>query len=193
MDAFNDVLDFWFLAPDNVAHGAPRKEWFTKDAAFDAQIAQRFGALIEQALLDGLVAWDQHGPLGTLARILVLDQFTRNVYRDTPKAFAGDALALAAAHALVDSGAEQALPARQRAFVYMPFEHAEDAAEQARAVALFAALADSESGFADMLDYAKQHQQVIARFGRFPHRNAILGRASTPDEEAYLRQPGSGF
>jgi uncharacterized protein (DUF924 family) len=188
-----EILDFWFGAPGSPTHGRRRREWFVKKDAFDAAIRERFGAAIEDALAGGLRAWDEAGPQGVLARILLLDQFTRNAYRGTPRAFAGDALALAAARALVDGGGDRLLEPWQRSFVYMPFEHAEDAAMQERAVALFAALAAGHPGFDDTLDYAHRHRGVIARFGRFPHRNAILGRASTPDEEAFLRQPGSRF
>ena len=188
-----DVLDFWFGAPGSLEAGKPRREWFVKQDAFDALIRARFGATIEQALAGGLREWDDEGPQGALARILVLDQFTRNAHRDTPTAFAGDALALAAACRLVDSGADRQLPPLQRAFVYMPFEHAEDAYMQERAVELFGILAAEHPGFDEMLDYAHRHRGVIARFGRFPHRNAILGRASTPEETEFLRQPGSRF
>jgi uncharacterized protein (DUF924 family) len=188
-----DVLDFWFGAPYSAEAGQPRREWFVKSDAFDDIIRDRFGAAIEQALAGGLREWDEQGPQGTLARILVLDQFTRNAYRNTPQSFAGDALALAAARALVDSGADKHLPPLQRAFAYMPFEHAEDAYMQERAVELFGVLAAEHPGFDEMLDYAHRHRGVIARFGRFPHRNAILGRASTPEEEEFLRQPGSRF
>ena len=188
-----DVLDFWFLPPRDAGHGAVRQAWFKKDDAFDAEVRQRFGHLIDIALAGGLREWDAQGPEGVLARILVLDQFTRNAHREQPKSFAGDALALAAAQALVDSGADQRLTPLQRWFAYMPFEHAEDPAMQARSVALFADLAREHAGFAEVLDYAHRHRGVIARFGRFPHRNAILGRASTPDELTYLSQPGAGF
>ncbi len=188
-----EVLDFWFLAPNDPRYGSQRAEWFRKDDAFDAAIRERFAALAEQAVAGGLREWDQKGPLGTLARILVLDQFTRNAYRGTPDAFAGDPLALAAALQLADSGDDQDLLPVQRAFAYMPFEHAEDAAMQERAVTLFTRLAALNPDYEGMLDYAHRHRGVIARFGRFPHRNAILGRASTPEELEYLRQPGSGF
>ena len=188
-----EVLDFWFGAPGSLDAGKPRREWFVKQDAFDALVRERFGATIDQALAGGLREWDDEGPQGALARILVLDQFTRNAHRDTPKAFAGDALALAAARRLVDSGADRQLPPLQRAFVYMPFEHAEDAYMQERAVELFGILAAEHPGFDEMLDYAHRHRGVIARFGRFPHRNAILGRASTPEETEFLRQPGSRF
>jgi uncharacterized protein (DUF924 family) len=188
-----DVLDFWFGAPGSATHGQPRREWFVKKDAFDAAIRERFGAVIEQALSGGLREWDAEGPQGVLARILVLDQFTRNAYRKTPRSFDGDALALAAARDLVDSGADKALSPLQRSFAYMPFEHAEDAYMQERAVELFSMLAAEHPGFDEMLDYAHRHRGVIARFGRFPHRNAILGRASTPEETAFLAQPGSRF
>lgn len=188
-----DVLDFWFLPPGDPGYGKARKEWFRKDLAFDAEIRTRFGNLIAQALAGGLHDWDMEGPQGTLARILLLDQFTRNAWRGAPESFAGDTLALAAAQALVDSGADRQLPPFQRAFVYMPYEHAEDARMQQCAVELFARLAAEHAGFDDMLDYAHRHRGVIARFGRFPHRNPILGRASSADELQYLNEPGAGF
>ena len=181
----SDVLDFWFKQPP--------KNWFRKDAAFDAAVRERFGATIDVAVGGGLRAWDDAGATGTLARILVLDQFTRNAWRGTPASFAGDALALAAAQDLVASEADQALTPQQRSFAYMPFEHAEDPAMQQQAIGLFTRLTAQDATFADSLDYARRHSVVIARFGRFPHRNAILGRASTPDEVAFLGEPGSGF
>lgn len=193
MDAqAQDVLDFWFLPPDNRDYGQARGEWFRKDDAFDAHIRARFGTLIDAAIEGGLRAWDAT-PHGALARLIVLDQFTRNVYRGTPRAFAGDAQALALAVALTQAGQDQLLPPMLRAFAYLPFEHAEDLAMQARAVELFQLLSQAQPGFDGMLDYAERHQEVIARFGRFPHRNAILGRASTPQEVEFLRQPGSSF
>lgn len=188
-----DVLDFWFLPPSDPGYGQARKEWFRKDPAFDAQIRTRFGSLIAQALAGGLHEWEMEGPQGALARILLLDQFTRNAFRGAPESFAGDTLALAAAQALVDSGADRQLPPFQRAFVYMPYEHAEDARMQQCAVDLFARLAAEHAGFDDMLDYAHRHRGVIARFGRFPHRNPILGRSSSADELQYLSEPGAGF
>jgi len=192
MDA-QEVLDFWFLPPSNAGHGKQRAEWFRKDDAFDAAIRERFGAVIDHAIAGGLREWDEQGPRGVLARILVLDQFTRNAYRETPESFAGDALALSAARQLVESGAYLDLSPWERSFIYMPFEHAEDARMQEQAVDLFTELAAAHEGFGASLDYAHRHRGVIARFGRFPHRNAILGRASTPEELDYLSQPGSGF
>jgi uncharacterized protein (DUF924 family) len=188
-----EVRDFWFLPPGAEGYGKPRAEWFRKDERFDAEIVQRFGAVIKEALAGGLRGWDDEGAQGKLARIIVLDQFTRNAFRGTPASFAGDALALADARALVDSGLDLALMPVQRWFVYMPFEHAEDAAMQERSVALFAALERGAPEITGALDFAQRHRRVIERFGRFPHRNAILGRPSTPDETAFLREPGSGF
>lgn len=190
-----DVLDFWFLAPGSEGYGQPRMEWFRKDDAFDAAIGARFGATIAQALAGGLREWDAEGAQGLLARLIVLDQFTRNAWRGKPESFDGDPLALAAAQQLVDSGADRQLTPLQRAFAYLPFEHAEDARMQEKAVQLFTQLVRDQPDpyFDNTLDYAHRHRGVIARFGRFPHRNAILGRASTPQEMEYLSQPGSGF
>ncbi|MBX3607487.1 MAG: DUF924 domain-containing protein [Piscinibacter sp.] len=186
------VLDFWFGAPGTPAHGQRRPEWFRKDPAFDAAIAARFGPLIESALAGRLDTWATDAP-STLALIVVLDQFTRNCLRDTPRAFAGDRQALELARALVGRGADRELPTVQRTFAYLPFEHAEDLAAQREAVRLFEALAAEDPAEAGSLDYAIRHRDIVARFGRFPHRNAILGRASTPEEAEFLRQPGSGF
>ncbi len=183
------VLDFWFGQP-RVAQA--RAEWFRKDAAFDALIRERFGATIEAALAGGLRDWEGR-PEGRLARIVVLDQFTRNAFRDTPRAFAGDALALAAARELAARGEDRALPPLMRGFAYLPFEHAEDLAEQREALRLFAALGADHPSQAGLLEWAQKHHDIVARFGRFPHRNAILGRASTAEETAFLREPGSRF
>jgi len=183
----DEVLAFWFGHAE-----LPRAEWFRKDAAFDDGIRQRFGATLETALAGGLRAWDAR-PAGALARILVLDQFTRNAFRATPRAFAGDALALAAAQALVASGAHRSLAALQRWFVYLPFEHAEDLHAQDQSLCLFAELAAEHPAQADAQVWAVKHHDVIRRFGRFPHRNAILARMSTPEEQAFLLEPGSTF
>ncbi len=189
MDArAHEVLDFWFGST-----GQRRREWFVKSAEFDAEIAQRFGALIEAALRGELAAWPSDGPAAALAQIVVLDQFTRNVYRNTPRAFAGDAQALAAAKAMVAAGQDHELSPLQRAFAYLPFEHAEDLAMQDESVRLFAALAPQAPELNDMLDYAHRHRAVIARFGRFAHRNAVLERQSSAEELAYLSEPGAGF
>ncbi len=186
------VLDFWFGAPGSAEFGTQRAMWFQKRKGTDAAIRTQFQLDVEAALADALTDWNAH-PRGTLARILLLDQFTRNIFRDTPRAFAGDAPALATAQRYVDDGSHLTLLPVERIFFYLPFEHAEDAAAQATAVALFRALAAAYSGFGSSLDYALRHQAVIDRFGRFPHRNAILGRDSTAEELDFLAQPGSRF
>jgi uncharacterized protein (DUF924 family) len=187
-----DVLDFWFGAPGSAEFGTQRKTWFIKDPAFDRRIAERFGTTIERALRGELDAW-AGSPDGALARILLLDQFTRNVFRGQARAFAGDPQALAAASALVGARQDEQLPPFMRAFAYMPFEHAEGMAMQDEAVRLFTRLAAAEPDLADMLDYAHKHRAVIERFGRFPHRNASLGRQSTAEELAWIATPGTGF
>lgn len=188
----HDVLDFWFLTPDHPGYGKPRAEWFRKDAAFDDEIRRCFGNLIATALNGGLEDWCAT-PEGSLAYILVLDQFTRNVFRDTAEAFGGDALSLSAAVIALDRDFDKALPPIRRWFVYMPLEHAEDLAMQDRCVALFTALVEEDATFRDALDYAVRHRDIVARFGRFPHRNALLGRTSTQEEIEFLKLPGSRF
>jgi len=191
------VLAFWFGEPGSSEREAYRDLWFRKSEITDRAIAAQFGPLIERALRGELADWSRE-PQSALAQILLLDQFTRNVFRDTPRAFAGDARALAAATMMVGQRQDEALPALQRSFVYMPFEHAEDAAAQDEAVRLFTRLVDSapaalEADLRNMLDYAQRHRDVIRRFGRFPHRNAVLGRHCTPAEIAFLQEPGSRF
>jgi uncharacterized protein (DUF924 family) len=183
------VLDFWFGQPPAAA---PRSEWFKKDASFDALIQQRFDPLIENALAGGLLDWLRDGPSG-LARILLLDQFTRNSFRGTARAFAGDARALSCAQALVAQGWHLTLSPLQRWFVYLPFEHSEDLAVQREGMHLFDLLAQQHTELADAREWAHKHFVVIQQFGRYPHRNAILGRISTPAELAFLQQPGSSF
>lgn len=186
------VLEFWFGPPECADLEAVRRRWFRKDPGFDREIAETFGALIERALAGELRDWAWQ-PGHALARILLLDQFTRNAFRDTPRAFAGDALALAAAREMVLRGQDQQLDPQQRSFVYLPFEHAEDRQAQQEALQLFGALAEAAPGLADLLEWARKHHAIIERFGRFPHRNAVLGRASTADEIEFLKQPGSRF
>mgnify|MGYP001173726566 CR=1 FL=1 len=183
-----EVLAFWFGAPPL----AVRAEWFRKDPAFDEAIRARFGGLVDDAI-DGRLPAPSAAPEAVLARLILLDQFPRNLFRGQARAFAGDAQALAMALDLIDRGGEGALHPLQRWFVYLPLEHAEDLALQERCVALFTALAAEAPGFDSALDYAGRHRDVIRRFGRFPHRNAALGRESTADELAYLATPGSGF
>ena len=174
------ILHFWFeeLTP---------KQHFVKDTALDETIRTRFGDTLEAAARCELFAW-RKTPEGRLAEILVLDQFSRNVYRDTPQAFAQDALALVLAQELVASGQDLSLPSAQRVFAYMPYMHSESALVHAQAVPLF-----SQPGMEDNLSFEIRHQAIIERFGRYPHRNAILGRPSSPDELAFLSEPGSSF
>ena len=186
------VLDHWFGAPGSPEHGELRTLWFHKSEATDREIAQRFGPLIERALRGELADWAAQPP-SALAQIVLLDQYTRNTLRDTPRAFAGDARALRAALAMVGSRQDEGLLPVQRAFVYLPFEHAEGLAMQDEAVRLFTRLAAAAPQMQGMLDYAHRHHAVVLRFGRFPHRNAILGRQSTAEEIAFLREPGSSF
>jgi uncharacterized protein (DUF924 family) len=187
-----EVLTFWFGAPDSAARNKSREEWFRKNEAFDREIAKRFGPLIDEALEGGLGTWEASQE-GAVAKILTLDQFPRNVFRGRPRAFAGDAKALTLARALVQSGRHRSLPGVWRQFVYLPFEHAEDLAAQAESLRLFAQLGRDAPELAGLLAWAEKHQVIVARFGRFPHRNAILGRRSTPEEEAFLNEPGSSF
>lgn len=186
------VLDFWFAAPGEHEHLQTRAVWFQKNDAFDAEIARRFGALIEQALAGELDAWAA-APASALARVILLDQFTRNTFRGSARAFAGDVQALAAARAMVAGGQDRTLAGVQRQFIYLPFEHAEDMGAQRESLRLFAALERDEPGLAGLSAWAQKHADIVARFGRFPHRNAALGRASTPEEAAFLLTPGSGF
>lgn len=174
------ILHFWFteLTP---------KQHFAKDAALDEGIRTRFGPTLEAAARCELFAW-RATPQGRLAEILVLDQFSRNVHRDTPRAFAQDALALALAQELVASGQDRSLPIEQRKFAYMPYMHSESPAIHAQAALLFA-----QPGLESNLDFELRHQAIITRFGRYPHRNAILGRTSSAEELAFLSEPGSGF
>lgn len=184
------ILDFWFGPADSAEYGKTRDVWFRKDDAFDAEIRRRFGAVIATALEGGLADWT--APRAALARVLVLDQFTRNCYRDSARAFAGDARALAAATAAVDEAKDRDLLPVERWFLYMPFVHAESPVAQARSLALFIRLSE-ETGLADPLVWAKKHAAIIGRFGRYPHRNALLGRVSTPEEIAFLTTQGSSF
>ncbi len=175
-----DVLHFWFteLTP---------KQHFVKDPALDDAMRKRFGATLAAAARCELFAW-RGTAQGRLAEIIVLDQFSRNVYRDTPAAFAQDALALVLAQELVASGQDQQLPPEQRAFAYMPYMHSESALVHTQAAVLF-----SQTGMEGNLDFELRHKAIIDRFGRYPHRNALLGRASTAEELAFLQEPGSSF
>ena len=186
-----EVLDFWFGTPASGGYGSARKEWFRKDVAFDALIADRFAGLHTRLEGGETAGWDE-APDALLARIVVLDQFSRNMFRDSPRAYASDAIALACARLMVAKGWDMELLPVQRMFVYLPYEHSEQLADQDRCVELMQRVA-IDPALADMPQWAEKHRVVVARFGRFPHRNAILGRSSTPEEIEFLRQPGSSF
>jgi len=189
--SWSDVLEFWFGAPDSPEFGRPRAPWFVKSAEFDALIRDRFLATHEAAAAGALDAWSSR-PLAALALAVVLDQFPRNMFRGTPRAFASDTRALALARDAVGRGFDEVLLPVQSWFVYLPFEHAEDLAMQRESLRRFERLATDAAG-AGTFTYAMRHYAVIERFGRFPHRNTLLGRASTADELRFLEQPGSSF
>ncbi|HZZ10391.1 MAG TPA: DUF924 family protein [Paraburkholderia sp.] len=187
-----DVLDCWFGAPDSPGFGQAHKRWFSRDASFDAMLLQRFGSLIDAGRAGALESWTRT-PLGALALIVVLDQFSRNGHRHSARAFAADAAALRTAQRMVESGSDRLLPgAHHRAFAYLPFEHDETLASQQMSVRLFKAL-EAEPGGESYFSFALRHAKVIERFGRFPHRNAQLQRQSTEEELAFLKQRGSRF
>lgn len=175
-----DILHFWFEA-------VQPQQWWKSDPDFDHLITQRFGALHAQACQHGLPDWRTTAP-GSLAEVIVLDQFSRNIHRGTPDAFASDGLALSLAMAAIDRGFAAPLPPVKRAFLYLPFMHSEDQAVHQRAMVLF-----SEPGLEPNLASEIRHKAIIDRFGRYPHRNAILGRESTAQEVEFLKAPGSSF
>lgn len=198
------VFAFWFGDPRPELSVAARR-WFQKDAAFDAEIRERFLPLMERAQRGELDDWmtGEHAAKGALALVILLDQMSRNVYRGTPASFAHDGRALAACLGGIGSGADHELSFSERYMFYMPLMHAEDRELQRRAVREFDALAREaeQAGVSEGLvktlvsarEYAERHQAIVERFGRFPHRNAILGRTSTPEETAFLAEPGSSF
>jgi uncharacterized protein (DUF924 family) len=169
-----EILDFWFTEGND-------DTWFRPPPEFDREIAERFGATYEDAAAGRLKAWEET-PEGALALVIALDQFPRNMFRDSAKAFASDPLACAVAERAIARGHDLAVPAERRIFFYMPLEHAEELARQERCCALVRKHCD----LGKYVEYADRHHAVIARFGRFPHRNAVLGRKSTPEEIAYL-------
>jgi uncharacterized protein (DUF924 family) len=191
MSQANQILDFWFGKPDEADYGKPRKVWFTKNPEFDQEVRSRFLIDYQQAAAGHLDDW-KASPLGCLALIILLDQFPRNMFRGQPQAFATDPQSLAYAHHTVTQGFDKELLPIQRCFVYLPFEHSENLAHQRQAIELFSTLKDYPE-CASGVDYAHRHLKVIERFGRFPHRNEILGRETTPEEAEFLKQPGSSF
>lgn len=176
----DEVIEFWFNQID-------KKKWFSKDEKFDDLIRSRFGELHTHATKCELFSW-RDTALGCLAEIIVLDQFSRNLYRDHANSFASDALALSLAQSAISNNRDLELSIEQRTFIYMPFMHSESLLIHEQAMSLFTTL-----GVKSNLDYELKHKLIIERFGRYPHRNAVLKRRSTKEESSFLLQPGSGF
>ncbi|TNE38761.1 MAG: DUF924 domain-containing protein [Alphaproteobacteria bacterium] len=187
MQRVQDILDFWFLPEVHAEYGQPRKAWFEKNPEFDAEIREKFLADFEQAVEGRFLSWTDRAK-GSLALILLFDQFTRNMFRDDPRAFSADGKAREIARHMLRSGQYEELVPFMRQFAALPFEHSEDLADQKRSMQLFTAMNDAE-----LIRYAKAHYDIIEKFGRFPHRNKTLGRTSTSTEEAFLKEPNSSF
>lgn len=180
MTTSNDILNFWFTEIDP-------KKWWVKDPAFDQLLKTKFGATHDRAIKGELAYWRETAD-GRLAEVLVIDQFSRNIYREDPRSFAYDPIALKLAEECVALKLDQELPIKQRAFLYLPYMHSESKATHEIAVRLY-----SQPGLENNLDFELRHKALIDRFGRYPHRNKILGRPSTPEEIEFLKQPGSSF
>ena len=178
---YSDIIDFWFKEIDSSL-------WFKKDKNFDQNVRSRFSSVLNLASRGELTPW-RSSPEGALAEIIVLDQFSRNIYRDLPEAFAQDRLALKCALDAVAQGFDKKLKVGMRTFMYMPFMHTEDKEVHARAIELFS----SPDMPPESLKFELLHKKIIDQFGRYPHRNHILGRVSTPEELEFLKQPNSGF
>lgn len=186
------ILDFWFGAPDAPDYGQPRPFWFKKSAQTDALIRQQFEPLLSAAKQGACNAWMETAE-GALALVVLLDQFSRNIYRSTADSFAADEKARWVAHLALARGFDHAVLPIQRVFFYLPFEHSESLSDQACSVQLFRQLLAYGDAFQTYYDFAQRHFEIIQAYGRFPHRNCILGRQSTAEEEAFLLTPGSGF
>ncbi|MCF8466666.1 MAG: DUF924 domain-containing protein [Sneathiella sp.] len=187
MDRIQEILDFWFLPESDEKYGEPRKEWFEKNPEFDAEIRRKFIGDFEKAEAGNLLDWTETAR-GSLALILLFDQFTRNMFRDQARAFAADGKAREIARHMINRGYYSGLNMVEKQFAALPFEHSEDLEDQKLSLKLFTELGDD-----GLLDYAKQHYDIIEKFGRFPHRNKQLGRQSTPEEEDFLKQANSSF
>jgi len=196
MSSVDAVITFWFGNPTAQAPEAGvRQRWFKKSEEFDREIREQFGDLHAALIAGEHAGWLETG-LGCLARVLVLDQFSRNMFRDEPGAFASDALALATTDHVLEQGSLSELSPDGQCFLLMPLMHSEDRDRQAQSVEQFTALAErapEQPGLAANVDYAHRHKKIVDRFGRYPHRNGILGRTSTTEEAEFLKQPGSGF
>lgn len=174
------VIEFWF-------HELKPEQWWQKSAELDAEITRRFESLLTEAKAGRLSEW-RGQPRGRLAEVIVLDQFSRNIYRDTPDAFSADAMALQLSLEAIDLGEDRSLTRDERQFMYMPLMHSEDGDMHEIALQLFQTLGNENN-----LKFERMHKDIIDQFGRYPHRNDILGRLSTPEEIEFLKQPGSSF
>ncbi|MFC4860086.1 DUF924 family protein [Pseudomonas sp. MAHUQ-62] len=199
MQPWQPLLDWWFGPEASASQTAAARQglWFGKKDHQDAEARERFGGLVEQALDGGLANWAER-PDGWLALVLLLDQLPRMIYRNDPRAFAGDARAQALVADGLVRGQERDLAPIRQIFIYLVLEHAEDLASQERALYRYRLLLDAADAaerklFEGFLDFSERHRVVIARFGRFPHRNSVLGRASSDEESVFLREPGSRF
>jgi uncharacterized protein (DUF924 family) len=186
-----EVLDFWFGQEGDPEYGRFRDEWFRKDPSFDARVTRQFADLYEEAAAGHLDGW-REDPESCLALVIVLDQFPRNMFRGDGRTHAQDDRALEASKYAVEHALDRELPAFQRMFLYMPFMHSENVEDQRRSVELFERLANERDG-PDVVTYAVAHRDIVERFGRFPHRNGILGRETTPEEAVFLTTEGSSF
>jgi uncharacterized protein (DUF924 family) len=184
----DEVLDFWFGSEDEPGYGEFREVWFRKDPEFDQQVRDRFEDLHAAAASGELDAWKEEAR-SCLALVIVLDQFPRNMFRGDPRSYATDRKAQETAERAVERAFDRELPPFQRMFLYMPFMHSEDLEHQRRSVELFRRLGGED----DATGYAARHMEIIERFGRFPHRNEVLGRQTTPEETEFLTKPGSSF
>lgn len=191
MSTAEEILEFWFGKPIDADYGKSRKVWFIKNLEFDQEVRSRFLNDYRQAAIGQLDDWKVSAQ-GCLALIILLDQFPRNMFRGQPQAFTTDPQALAYAKYAVAQGFDQELLPIQRQFIYLPFEHSENLTDQHHCIELFSTLKDYSECISG-IDYAHRHFKVIETFGRFPHRNEILGRETTPEEAEFLQQPGSSF
>lgn len=186
-----DILAFWFGAPDEAGHDEPREAWWLKDPAFDGEIRALFLAAYQSAVAGGLDAMAQTAE-GALALILLLDQFSRNMFRGDSACYAGDEAARNIARQALECGFDKAVSPLRRWFFYLPFEHSENLDDQDLSLSLFEALPESARRD-EAIAAARRHREIVALFGRFPHRNEILGRVTTPEEAAFLSRPNSSF
>jgi uncharacterized protein (DUF924 family) len=186
-----EVLDFWFGRKGDPEYGEFRDEWFRKDPDFDARVTKQFAGLYEEAAAGELDGWREDAE-SCLALVILLDQFPRNMFRGDGRTHAEDDRALGTSKYAVEHALDRELPAFQKMFLYMPFMHSENVEDQRRSVELFERLA-GEEGAPDVVSYAVGHRDIVEQFGRFPHRNEILGRETTPDEAVFLTKEGSSF